>query len=274
MQKVLPKLVLIFVLAQVIGLAVGANLISEIASGEMEQPVIFSDNPDDPVNAIFLIGGILFFTVVLLVFMTFFKGPGLFRLFEIFVVFTASIIVFATFFPEAIAFVFAVELIALRLLLPKSVFIRNIAAVISVAGVGALIGVSLGVIPVLVFLILLSVYDFIAVFKTKHMVKLAKGISGKNLAFTLAIPTEEHQFELGTGDLVLPLVFAVSVMKASTAPHPFYLVPAAMVLVASIIGLLFTINWVGKHIGKALPALPPQAVLMILAWLASIALGF
>ena len=274
MQKVLPKLVLIFVLAQVIGLAVGANLISEIASGEMEQPVIFSENPDDPLNAIFLIGGILFFTVLLLVFMTFFKGPGLFRLFEIFVVFTASIIVFATFFPEAIAFVFAVELIAIRLLLPKSVFVRNIAAVISVAGVGALIGVSLGVIPVLIFLILLSVYDFIAVFKTKHMVTLAKGISGKNLAFTLAIPTEEHQFELGTGDLVLPLVFAVSVMKASTAPYPFYFVPAAMVLIASIIGLLFTINWVSKHVGKALPALPPQAVLMILAWLASIALGF
>ncbi len=274
MQKVLPKLVLIFVLAQVIGLGVGADLIAEISSGEMEQPTIFTDSPDDPLNAVFLIAGILFFTAMLLVFMFFFKGPGLFRVFEIFVVFTTSIIVFSTFVPETIAFVFAVELIALRLLLPKSVFIRNIAAIISVAGVGALIGVSLGVIPVLVFLILLSVYDFIAVFKTKHMVKLAKGISGKNLAFTVAIPTKEHQFELGTGDLVLPLVFAVSVMKASSAAYPFYLVPAAMILVASIIGLVFTMDWVGRHVGKALPALPLQAVLMIFVWLALIALGF
>jgi len=107
------------------------------------------------------------------------------------------------------------------------------------------------------------------------MVTLAKGISGKNLAFTVAIPTKEHQFELGTGDLVMPLVFAVSSMHASQGlGFPNYVVPAAMILIASLIGLLFTIDWVKKHIGRALPALPPQAVLMILAWLLSKAVGF
>lgn len=273
MQSVLVKLVALFLATQAIGLVVGSSLIAEIDSGQMERPTVFTDNPEDPLNALALIGGILFFTLLLLVFMKFFKGAGLFRLFEFFVVFTASIIVFSVFLP-GLAFLFAFELVALRLLLPENVSIRNLAAVISVAGVGALIGISLGVIPVLVFLILLSVYDFIAVFKTKHMVKLAKGITNKNLAFTVAIPTKEHQFELGTGDLVLPLVFAVSVLNASPAPYPFSLVPALMVLAASLIGLLFTIEWVSRHIGKALPALPPQAALMIIAWLASKAIGF
>ena len=273
MNRVFVGLLLVFLVTQVLGVAVGAILIEEIASGGMEQPTIVTENPDDPINAVALIVGILFFTGMLLLFMLFFKGAKLFRLLELFVVFTASLIVFSAIIPGA-AFIFAVELVALKLLLPKSVLVRNASAVIAIAGVGALLGVTLGVIPVLVFLILLSVYDFIAVFKTKHMVKLAKGISKRNLSFTVAIPTKEHTFELGTGDLVLPLVFAVSVMNASPNGFPLYLLPAALILLASLAGLLFTINWVSKHVGKALPALPPQAALMIIAWLASKAIGF
>lgn len=274
MEPVFKKLVIIFLVAQLLGLWVGASFIHEIAIGEMERPSVMTDDPDDPLNALALIGGILFFTAVLLVFMFFFKGGFLFRAMEVLVVFTASILVFASFIPS-VAFLFAVYLVALKLLFPSNVLVRNVAATISVAGVGALIGVSLGVIPVLVFLILLSVYDFIAVFKTKHMVTLAKGISNKNLAFTVAIPTKEHQFELGTGDLVLPLVFAVSVMASNQGlGFPYFVVPALLILAASLIGLLFTIGYVKKHVGKALPALPPQAVLMILAWLLTKALGF
>jgi len=273
-DALLAKLFALFLVAQVLGIAVGIGLIGDIASGELEQPTIVSDNPDDPINALALIAGILFFTGLMLGFMFFFKGAKLFRLMEFIVVFTASLIVFDTILPGA-SLLFAVQLVALRLLFPENVLVRNAAAIISVAGVGALIGVTLGVIPVLVFLILLSVYDFIAVFKTKHMVKLAKGISGRNLAFTIAIPTRKHRFELGTGDLVLPLVFAVSVMKANQAAgFPGYAVPAAMVLAASLIGLLLTIAYVSKHVGKALPALPPQAVLMIAAWALSKAIGF
>ncbi len=274
MNRVFVFLIAIFLVTQLLGIAVGIGLIQEIETGGMEQPTVFTENPDDPINALALIVGILFFTGVLLLFMKFFKGAGLFRILEIFVLFSATVIAASAFLPE-LAFLFAVQLVALKLLFPKNVFIRNVAAVVAIAGVGALIGVSLGVVPVLIFLILLSVYDFIAVFKTKHMVTLAKGISGRNLAFSVALPSKKHQFELGTGDLVMPLVFAVSVMKASQPlGFPNFVVPAAMVLVASLIGLLLTINYIRTRIGKALPALPPQAALMIVAWLASKAIGF
>jgi len=269
MHRVFPKLVLVFVIAQFFGVWAGAYLIGEIETGEMERPTILTENPDDPVNALALIGGIFGFTALLLVFLFFFKGVGFFRVFEVLVIFSGSFIVFSSIVPEA-AFLLAVELVMLKLFFPQNLWIRNISALIAVAGVGALVGVSLGIIPVLIFLILLSVYDFIAVFKTKHMVKLAKGISGKNLAFTVALPTKEHQFELGTGDLVLPLVFAVSAMDSSKSlGFPLCTVPAFMILVASLVGLLLTINYVRKHVGKALPALPPQVALMIIAWLAS-----
>jgi presenilin-like A22 family membrane protease len=274
MNKVFAFLIVVFLAAQLLGIGVGIGLIHEIESGQLEQPTVLTENPDDPINAVALIVGILVFTAILLLFMKFFKGAGLFRVLEIFVLFSATVIAASAFLPE-LAFMFAVQLVALKLLFPKNIFFRNVAAIVAVAGVGALIGVSLGVVPVLIFLILLSVYDFIAVFKTKHMVRLAKGISGRNLAFTVALPSKKHQFELGTGDLVMPLVFAVSVMKTSQPlGFPGFVVPAAMVLVASFIGLLLTINYVRTRIGKALPALPPQAALMIVAWLASKAIGF
>jgi presenilin-like A22 family membrane protease len=44
------------------------------------------------------------------------------------------------------------------------------------AGVAAIFGASLEVIPVLILLVLLAVYDAIAVYKTKHMITLAEGI--------------------------------------------------------------------------------------------------
>ncbi len=274
MRKLILLLVVVFVATQLLGVAVGVNLIGAIAAGEIEQPTVVTENPEDPVNAIALLVYILLFTAFLLVFLRFFRGRFLFKALETLVVFSASLLVFETFALGA-AFVFAFELVAVRLLLPKDVLIRDIAAVIAIAGVGALLGVALGVIPVLVFLILLACYDFIAVFKTRHMVTLAKGIARQNLAFTVAMPTREHQFELGTGDLVLPLVFAVSVMKANLLlGFPLFLVAPAMILIASLAGLLVTIAYSGRHIGKALPALPLQAVLMLAAWLLSRAVGF
>ena len=125
-------------------------------------------------------------------------------------------------------------------------------------------------------LVLLSVYDYVAVFKTKHMVTLAKSVTKKNLSFTYALPTKEHQFELGTGDLVMPLVFATSVLASTKPLYPFpqYLVPPTLILLASLTGLILTISYLSKRIGKALPALPPQTALMIAAFFLSKLIGF
>ena len=156
----------------------------------------------------------------------------------------------------------------LRVFFAKDVLLRNITSVLATAGAGALIGVSLGVLPVIVLLILLAAYDFNAVFKTKHMVSLAKNVTSKNLSFTYALPTPEHQFELGTGDLVMPLVFASSVLAVSqqTFSFPFYFVPSLVILFASYIGLAITLDYVSRKPGTALPALPPQTALMLFAF--------
>jgi len=277
-KNLLLRLAALFLVTQVLGVTVAVNYIGAIQSGEIEQTGIVTENPNDVENAIFLFVYILFFTGVFLLMLKFFKGGRFLKVLETIVVFSTSWIVFDVFVP-ATGLVLALLLTATRVMLPKNVALRNVSSVIAVAGVGALIGISLGVLPILLFIVLLAIYDFIAVFKTKHMITLAKGITKKNLAFTFALPSKElkHQFELGTGDMVIPLAFAVSVMSASAlggTAFPNYLVPGALILFASLAGLIWTIDYVGRHVGTALPALPPQTVLMLAAWLIGKAIGF
>jgi presenilin-like A22 family membrane protease len=266
-RNVFVMLGVIFLLTQALGLFVGSHLIQN----EIHARGIISDDPEDVANSVGLFFYILFFTALLLIVIKFFKKFSgiLLRAIETVAVFAASLIVFSAFSDSVIIFVPALALVFLRLFYSKNILIRNISTVIAVSGAGALLGVSLGVLPVLVFIIILSVYDFVAVFKTKHMITLAKEISSKNLSFMYAIPSHERTFELGAGDLVVPLVFAVSVLSkySETSSFPMNFFPSLAILVASFAGLLFTIHYCAKNPGKGLPALPLQTALMISAFI-------
>ncbi len=262
-KNLLLQVLAIFLVTQVIGLYVGTELISI----ELERQGIVNDNPDDPVNSVGLFVYILAFTAVLLIILKFYKGDLLFKVLESILVFLTSLIVFGFVFPEEfglIALILPVILVVSRWIFRKNLLLRNTASVLAAAGAGPLIGYNLGIIPVALFLVILAGYDIIAVFYTKHMVSLAKGITKKNLAFTFALPTKEHQFELGTGDMVIPLVFAVSILVETTKNFSldFALISPAMVLWGSLVGLLLTIHYSSKNVGKALPALPLQTVIM------------
>lgn len=264
-KKLLFQLTSIFLITQFLGLFVGLNLISF----GVEREGIVTENPDDPINSVGLFLYILIFTAVLLIILKFYKGEWLFRILESILVFFTSLIVFGFAFPQElglIALIFAVILVVARLIFRKNILLRNLATIIAASGAGPLIGYNFGIIPVALFLVILAGYDIIAVFYTKHMVSLAKAITKKNLAFTFALPTTEHQFELGTGDMVIPLVFAVSVLVETTKhfSFPFALISPAIVLWGSLVGLTLTIHYSSKNVGKALPALPLQTIIMFL----------
>ena len=264
-KKLIAQLVLVFLITQLVGLYVAGFCVQEDIHA-----TIVSEDPNDPLNSIALFAYILAFTAGLLAAMFFLKKrAGYFlKAFELLAVFATSWIVASVFVGDLIGIAFAILLTASRIVLSENILLRNAASIIAIIGAGALLGVSLGVVPVIVFVILLSAYDFIAVFKTKHMVTLAKAMTKKNLAFTIALPTKEHKFELGTGDLVVPLVFASAVLQEASVNAAF------LVLAGSLIGLLITINYSSKHIGKALPALPLQGALMIALFAVAKIAGF
>jgi presenilin-like A22 family membrane protease len=265
-KKLLFQLVALFLITQLIGLFVAYNLVLGIKSGEIAQPGIISENPNDPLNAIALIGYILIGTGVFLVSIKFMKRPFVFRILEAFIVFITSWLVFEFALGEPIGIICAALFLLARIVFSKSIWLRNASSILSAAVVGSLVGVTLGMIPVLIFVVALAAYDYIAVFKTKHMVALAKGIQGKNLAFTIAMPTKQHTFELGTGDFVVPLAFATSAMRGSFdagIAFPNYFFIAILILIGSIFGLILTMEYLSKRIGTALPALPVQTGIML-----------
>lgn len=264
--KLYSLLSVFFILTQVLGIIVAFSFL-----GQGVKMTIVTENPQDPINAIALIVYILFITGLFLFLMKYFKGR-VFPLMEALAVFATTWIVVDVLLPGT-GFMFAVLLVALRFALRKNIWIKNTASVFAVSGAGALIGVSLGIIPVLVFVSLLSVYDIIAVFGTKHMVKMAKAIVSKNLAFTFTIPTKEHDFQLGTGDLVMPLVFGTAVFATALNESVLIaLLPVSMVLIASILGLIGTLHICAEK-KVALPALPLQSVYMISVWVYCLILG-
>lgn len=264
-KKLLLQLLVVFIIVNSIGLIVANYLIKENV-----QVIIVSENKQAIENSIGLIAYILVTTAIILIIIKFLKKKLVFSFFkaiELLAIFGASEIVFEAFFPAIISLILAIALVISRIVFKENILLRNVSSIFAIIGAGALIGVSLGTIPVIIFLGLLAVYDYIAVFKTKHMITMAKAITSKNLAFTIALPTKERKFELGTGDLVLPLMLSASIF-AEFKPikaFPISILPSTLILIASIIGLVLTMQLAEKK-KQPMPALPLQAILMIIAY--------
>lgn len=93
------------------------------------------------------------------------------------------------------------------------------------AGAAAIFGISLAIIPTIVLLVLLAIYDAISVYKTKHMIALADGVMDLKLPILFVIPKhlgysfrtekfdkegEREAFFMGLGDAVMPTILVVS----------------------------------------------------------------
>jgi len=109
------------------------------------------------------------------------------------------------------------------------------------AGAAAIFGISLAILPTLVLLIALAVYDFISVYETKHMISLAEGVVDLNLPVLFVLPrnrgyshvkwTKEasqaknenklekrEAFFMGLGDAVIPTILVISANSFLSAP--------------------------------------------------------
>lgn len=261
-QKVVIVLLVTLLVVQAIGLYLGSKL---IAMPEL-QPVSGAEYG----VGIFLY--IMVATAVVLVIIKFWRR--FLKVMELLAIFISTEIFFEVLllgFVEAetgvlLAVGLALLITASRIFW-KTYLTQNIAIIASIIGVGALLGATLGFLPALILLGLLTVYDVIAVFKTKHMVTMAKEIVKQKLAFTMAIPTKGHVFQLGGGDLVMPLVFSVAVLRE------FGAVTAFATVFGSMIALMIFFAWLVNKPGKAYPALPPVTIGAIVGWALAVIIG-
>jgi presenilin-like A22 family membrane protease len=154
------------------------------------------------------------------------------------------------------------------------------------AGVAAIFGASLDILPVIVVLILLAVYDAISVYKTKHMITLAEGVIDLKTPILFVIPKrrnysfiregigklgdggERAAFIIGMGDMIMPSILVVSanVFLKGWRLAGMINLPALGAIAGSLAGLVVLLHFVMS--GKPQAGLPPLCGGTILGFLA------
>ncbi|MBD3260174.1 MAG: hypothetical protein GF334_00590, partial [Candidatus Altiarchaeales archaeon] len=151
---------------------------------------------------------------------------------------------------------------AIFILYHRKMVVANNTLLLAISGLGGFLGAQLDLIPAFILLALLSVYDFIAVFGTKHMVTLAKEGS-KQLPLLFSIPVGERRMGLGTGDLAIPIVFTAAVARTSIQS-------GILTAVTGSIGLATLFYYTTNKENVTLPALPPIAIGLTIGYLTSL----
>lgn len=176
--------------------------------------------------------------------------------------------------PDIFALVLMVILI-LRWHKAPSVFLHNLIMILGLAGVGAVLGLQIAPLVAVALLIILSLYDFIAVYKTKHMVKMAKEMIEQGTILALIVPQKISDFKagikevkaggkfliLGGGDVAFPLLLCASLVSDG-------IINSLIVFVFALIGLFFSFwIFISQKTRKPIPALPLIALFSIIGFL-------
>jgi len=190
---------------------IGLFVLVQLGSLALVQPFMDAgyqtvEDPSDPTNSLLYIGAILVATAVMLAAMKF----GVDRLLQGLIVFAAVFLafyVFAVVIPPIVTVagfnvlaVLAALGLGAGLLLHPEWYVIDAAGIVMGAGAAGLFGISFGLLPALVLLVVLAVYDAISVYGTEHMLTLASGVMDLRLPVILVIPlTLSYSFLEETG---------------------------------------------------------------------------
>lgn len=113
----------------------------------------------------------------------------------------------SAFMPEAIAIMIAIIVLTLKVKEPN-VYTHNMAELLIYAGIIILFVGFFDILSVIILLLVISVYDFVSVFITKHMIRMAKTQASLGMFSGLLIKRGEELAMLGGGDVAFSLLFA------------------------------------------------------------------
>lgn len=274
----------IFVLAQCIALALAPLFIEE----KMEA----FENEEDVKNPIIYIVIVLVFTGAILLIAKLKKekfiqiiilgAVGITSIYVFYPIFSQLLIKINAPRPYDISFLIALALgIVSTYALYKfpEWYVVDIVGIIVAAGAATIFGISLAILPALILLIALAIYDAISVYKTKHMIDLADSVVELRLPILIIIPKKlsysylqqkrlKKQLEedeerdamfMGLGDIVIPCILVISAFKFLSKDTTIFgiggnLIVALITMIGSLIGFFVLMGFVMK--GKPQAGLP------------------
>jgi presenilin-like A22 family membrane protease len=238
------------------------------------------ENPESVANPLIFIALLLVFTAFLLLLIKF-KWTKIITIIIAVSIFFTFIYIYAgitVYFLGFVAASLGATLIlsilstAVLFLHPEWYVIDTLGILIA-AGAASIFGISLTILPVIILLIVLMIYDAISVYKTRHMITLAEGVVDTKSPILFIVPKrrgysyiregvgnigegERSALIIGMGDLIMPSVLVVSAnVFLTTARIGFITIPSLGAIIGSLAGLALLLTVVGK--GKPQAGLPP-----------------
>jgi len=275
--KITVILAMVFFLSQIVGLAV-TNEYIEVKEGNIEYNElpynIQRPEVEESSSFIFIMLAILLGT--LLVFLIIKFGKVIWWKMWFFIAVSVTLLVaFKAFIPQTVAAILALGLAAYKIFKPN-IYVHNITELFIYGGLAAIFVPIINLFSVTILLLLISIYDMIAVWKSKHMVSLAKfqtkskvfaGLlipykrikNGKNIKKISKSKLKKRKIKtavLGGGDIGFPLIFAGVVLKNLLVTNPQWLafLKVLIIPVFTSIALLFLLFKSQKD--KFYPAMP------------------
>ena len=246
--KVIFIMVFLFLLSQFIGLYIVDKSIGEELALGVEKPQLQGNT-----SFIYIFIVILLVTIFALI-LAKFKAVRLWKIWFFISIVVVLTIALGFFVNQWIAL--ALSLIAAYFKVVKpNMIIHNFSELFLYGGLAAIFVETLSIISISILLILIALYDMYAVWKSKHMITLAKFQGKMNILAGLFIPYREKNKEriaiLGGGDLGFPLLFSGVIMK--TFGNLALIIPLITAL------SLFLLLYYGDK-NKFYPAMPYLAI--------------
>ncbi len=149
-----------------------------------------------------------------------FNAMKLWKLWFFVSVFLTLTIGLTAFIPQTYAIILALIVASIKLFKPN-VIINNLAELFIYGGLSAIFVPILSLFSISVLLVLISIYDFYSVYKSKHMIKLAKFQTKSKIFAGINIPYQIKEKKkikftsgiLGGGDLGFTLFFSGVILK-------------------------------------------------------------
>ncbi len=283
--RVTALLVLFFFLAQVVGLGiVYSDIKIQNVTTETGQNITVVFHPETALGPrpevhnfdalLMVLIGVLIGTalVLIIVKLNTVKIWKAFFFFSVFLTITLSVGVFFSWYVAAVIGF----LLALLKMWKRNIIVHNFTELLIYSGIAVLFAPLFEPLWVIILLLIISAYDMFAVWKSKHMVKMAEFQIEADVFAGLSIPYkskqklktktsktsknsgEYSQAILGGGDVAFPLIFAGVVMEslikagALFGPLVFLKTLAIPIITAAVLFLLLVF---GKK-GKYYPAMP------------------
>ena len=241
--KVSLIIISIFLVAHFIGLSVTDRYLvgGDLPMG-IERPELNEESGYIPILIAILIATAL---VLLLIRLNAFR---VWKIWFFVAVSYALLISFGAFVHQYLALFLALGFASLKTLRPN-VISHNFSELFIYGGLAGIFVPILGLLSMSLLLIFISIYDMIAVWKTKHMVKMAKFQTESKLFAGLLVPYGKNKVAvLGGGDIGFPLLFSGVILKS------FGIMEAYIVSVFAALALLLLLVFSEKK--KFYPAMP------------------